>query len=140
MEYKRNKIIIQKSAGIILGVFLFVFSVVGACLFSPVSSQAAMHVDNTAVSHMGMDSSDFSDHIFTPIHPDGDFFAMNTSSNFLFDLLFLSISVLFAFTRIPIIPFIKKKWHQFLRWAELHYSHSPYLLLLQDGIVHPKIF
>ncbi|MBI4272683.1 hypothetical protein HY621_02420 [Candidatus Uhrbacteria bacterium] len=140
MRFPSKQELTHKTAGIILGIFLFVFSIVGACLFSSVSSQAVTHIVGYKISHMNMDSSGSMEHMLTLIHPEGEFFTMSTSSSFLFKLLFFSIFIFLVLVRIPIIPFIKKKWHQFQRWAELHYSHSPYLLLLQDGTIHPKIF
>lgn len=137
MSYRSKQQLIQKSTRIILGVFLFVFSILGACLFSPVSSQAAMNVDSYDSSHVNMESPD---QALALMHPDGDYFALDTPSGFFFSLLLLSTTVFFVFCRITLAPFLKKKWHQFQRWVEVHHIHSPYLSLLQDGIVHPKIF
>lgn len=135
--FKTNKKAIPIFTRIVLGIFLFTFAFLGACLFSPLSLQATKHMAEQEIVHEDIGSTD---HIFAPIHPEGEFFVMHISPDFRSNFLLISIFFVLALTYGATGDRMGDIWHRFRRRRELHERHSPHLLLFQDGIVHPKIF
>ncbi len=140
MNHQRKQKLTCMAAKIIFGIFLFIFSVVGACLFSPASFSFAVSDSSMLnASHMNTETPHQD---FTPIHPEGGFFAIDIVPNSIRNFLLATLAVFsfFIYKRYFPTPFLKRVGMPFLRRAEIHFSHSPYLFLFQDGVVHPKVF
>lgn len=138
MESIKKHTVKHTSAGIILGIFLSIFVVAGACLFSPVASPFALQASNVfEMDQMDMENS-HQDYIL--LHPGGGFFAIDTvTTNIWISILAILGGVFFLFQRKDAF-FSQKDWQRLAHWAELHNPHSSYLSLFQDGIIHPKAF